>query len=241
MVNHMVIIPRKLELGMAPCPRLCCEVAEARTPMLSNYLRPGALLPSMIISRMRCASGILWCPPAWATATFTLFPEQLSAHNHCVPGWLCSSPHIDQVLLSAPLIPTAAFLRPQPYAYPILQFTPGCPSSWKCWQTTPWQQRAGRCMLLWVGKFFHLAVLPDGKQTPIQSMKERVSSGSLSYCLCLRCQQWPWARASSDRSLGSEGLWKNQRTPLLHFMQVLTGQSWVTEIEVCCGLVHTGW
>lgn len=173
-------------------------------------------------------------------------PPSPFSQSNCLPtttvsAWLHSSPHTDQLLLSAPPINTATFLRPQSYACPILQFTPGCPSSWKCRQTTPWQQKTGRCMLPWVGKFCHLAVLPDGKQTSIQSTKEHVSSGSLSYCLCLCCQQWPWARTSSDRSLGSKALWKIQHTPLLQFMQVLTGQSWVTEVEVCCGLVHAEW
>lgn len=65
---------------------------------------------------------------------------------------------------------------------------------------------AGRCMLLGVGKFPIWQPLPDGKEKSTQTMKEHVSSGSLSLLLvlCLCCQGWPWARPSSYRSLRRE-------------------------------------
>lgn len=50
----------------------------------------------------------------------------------------------NKLLLSAVLWHTDTLLCPPSYACPVLQSSPGCSTSWKFQQTTPWQQRAGR-------------------------------------------------------------------------------------------------
>lgn len=101
--------------------------------------------------------------------------------------------------------------------------------------------QAGRGMLLGVGKFCHLEALPVGNEKSIQSMKERVSSGSLSYCLCYAAaathghgpgllQAGPWEAKPSDNirlCLSSRGLLLANRGAL----KFRSAVGWFTQVD----------
>lgn len=136
-VNHVGIIPEKLGLGKAPCPRLCFKVAEAKAAVLSNSLRPGHPRPPRSLHRKRCVLWYLSCPLP-STCLVHSHPRPFHRVAACPPPlcpWfprvtLLLTSHTDQLLPPAPPLPTATFLGPQPYACPILQFSPGGPTTW---------------------------------------------------------------------------------------------------------------
>lgn len=150
------------------------------------------------------AIAFLWCPPAWPqphlpssqSSCLLTTPVSLVSQGDFTPHFThrsaaasCPPPPPPQPPFSIPsLMPACPVLQIQPRMPNILQDLADHTLATKGGQ-------AGRCMQLWVGKFCHLAALPVGNENSIQSMKERVSSGSLACGM-----------PSSGRSLGSKTL-----------------------------------
>lgn len=132
------------------------------------------------------AIAFLWCPPAWPqphlpfsqSSGLLTTPVSLVSQGDFTPHFT----HRSAASSCSPVPHTATFLHPQPYAcLPYLAIQPRMPNTLEDLADHTLATKggqAGRCMRLRVGKFCHLAALPVGNEKSVQSMRDRVSSGS---------------------------------------------------------------